>query len=298
MGTVCGLGRGCFCDLYDLDAYDCLDTLTRAWHCWFADDRVWWFRPSYVFVVSVSVWDDASVKCRVYVLVSTLLFRMWIGTKGGANLSMFICPSLFLRRSISDWISLSSLKMSTSFLEIFFSRALFFVRASSSFSSSVRTCVCFLAMFSLFFFHDIESFCSNISIFLCYLLLSSLSAKIFFLTVVRFFWSGTVGLDTFKKEISSASETLKNGNSMAVSCRAMNMVHRFWSRFFLWVDFFLTTITFTSCSDTRIQALRWKMADFLAFETAPTQSFTLCQVSFVAYISATVASCVGHGARY
>eukprot|EP00105_Crassostrea_gigas_P046540 XP_019930688.1 PREDICTED: uncharacterized protein LOC109621142 [Crassostrea gigas] len=40
---------------------------------------------------------------------------------------------------------------------------------------------------------------------------------------LRFFWSGTVGLDTFKKEISSASETLKNGNSMAVSCRAMNM---------------------------------------------------------------------------
>lgn len=112
------------------------------------------------------------------------------------------------------------------------------------FSSSVKTCVCILAMFSLFFFHDVESFCSNISRFFCCLLFSSYKAKIFFETVFSFFWSESVGLDTFKKEISSASETLKSGNLMTSSCHALNMVQRFWSRSLLWVDFLLITITF------------------------------------------------------
>lgn len=38
---------------------------------------------------------------------------------------------------------------------------------------------------------------------------------------------------------------------------------------------------YVHCSDTRTPALRWKMADFLAGETAHTHSFTLGLASFV-----------------
>lgn len=138
----------------------------------------------------VSVWDDASVKRRVSVLVSPLLFRIG-STKGDANLSIFIRPFLFLGRHKSDWISVRSLKMSTSFLKNFFSRVLFFGLASLSFSFIVRTCVCYQVMFSLFFFQVLFKY---YMIFLL-LIIYSFSAKIFFATVVSFFCSWNVGLE-------------------------------------------------------------------------------------------------------
>lgn len=138
----------------------------------------------------VSVWDDASVKRRVSVLVSPLLFRIG-STKGDANLSIFIRPFLFLGRHKSDWISVRSLKMSTSFLKNFFSRVLFFGLASLSFSFIVRTCVCYQVMFSLFFFQVLFKY---YMIFLL-LIIYSFSAKIFLATVVSFFCSWNVGLE-------------------------------------------------------------------------------------------------------
>lgn len=112
----------------------------------------------------VSVWDDASVKRRVSVLVSPLLFRIG-STKEDANLSIFIRPFLFLGRHKSDWISVRSLKMSTSFFKNFFSRVLFFGLASLSFSFIFNKLVfviksCFLCSFS-------SRFCSNITWFFC-----------------------------------------------------------------------------------------------------------------------------------
>lgn len=169
--------------MYDLDAYDCFDTFTRAWHCLFTDDRVWWFCVR----CHLSLFE---VKRRVSVLVSPLFFRIG-STKGDANLSIFIRPFLFLGRLKSDWISVRSLKMSTSFLKNVFSRVLFFGLASLSFSFILRTCVCYQVMFSLFFFQVLFKY---YMIFLL-LIIYSFSAKIFLATVVSFFCSWNVGLE-------------------------------------------------------------------------------------------------------
>lgn len=98
---------------------------------------------------------------------------------------------LVLGRHKSDWISVRSLKMSTSFLKNFFSRVLFFGLASLSFSFIVRTCVCYKVMFSLYFFQVLFKY---YMIFLL-LIIYSFSAKIFLSTVFSFFCPWNVGLE-------------------------------------------------------------------------------------------------------
>lgn len=116
---------------------------------------------SVLHVFVVSLFDMMSPLNVEFMCLFLTLFRTGIGTKAGANLSMFICPSLFLRRFISDWISLSVLKCHLFLKFSFHGPSFFFACASSSFSSSVRT------LFSGHVFFSTMFKVSNISRLFC-----------------------------------------------------------------------------------------------------------------------------------
>lgn len=126
---------------------------------------------SVLHVFVVSLFDMMSPLNVEFMCLFLTLFRTGIGTKAGANLSMFICPSLFLRRFISDWISLSVLKCHL-FLKFSFHRPSFFLHAHlHAFPPASE--LCFLVMFSF-------PRCSKFQIFQdCSAAYISFNAKIF-----------------------------------------------------------------------------------------------------------------------
>lgn len=109
---------------------------------------------SVLHVFVVSLFDMMSPLNVEFMCLFLTLFRTGIGTKTGANLSMFICPSLFLRRFISDWISLSVLKCHL-FLKFSFHGPSFFfcMRIFKLFFQRQN-----FVFWSCFLFHDVHSF--------------------------------------------------------------------------------------------------------------------------------------------